>query len=231
MANLPDETSTTYDDVLAEYADKCIPIPLKTNEVRKSVANGTGGPQPSASPNTIEAHPPVSPLYEDLLSTLFYDLPEDAVGRSPYHEGARDIEYEYDYGVGEETGYQSGEEGSEGEKFDDYVGPRASATQRTGNATYDFQSSSALADIRDQLIDVDTNVATIEERTIEIKGLSGQICAQAEGQSQRLEDLGRDVGLLRDQISRIESTLAALVNILLEPAGLEKAKLYAGSRK
>ncbi len=232
MANLPDEENTTYGDVFAEYAEKYNPVasaPGKTAEPRKAAANGAEGPQPAAATNGADSLPPMSPFYEDLLSSLYYDDPAaEGVGGSLYHES---LPTEVDYDYGKENGYQSGEEGSEGEKYDDYVGARARGSTSSRSAAYSFGGTTALADIRDQLIDVDTSVATLEDRVIEIKDLSAQTSACAEDNARQLEDLSREVGLLRDQVGRIETTLATLVKILIEPAGLEKAKQYAGSRK
>lgn len=232
MASLPDEKDTTYGDVLAEYAAKYNPIVQKTAEPRKPAANGAESPRPPATAATGAENlrpPPMSPFYEDLLSSLVYDLPEteNTVGGSlPVNT---EVDYEYDYG--KEPGYLSGEEGSEEEKYDDFIGSRSRLHTSTRSTGYAFGGASALSEIRDQLIDVDTSVATLEDRVIEIKALGEQTGARVEGNAHRLEDLGRDVVLLRDQVGRIEATLAALLKILLEPAGLEKAKQYAGARQ
>ena len=229
MASLPDEDNASYNDVLAEYAEKYHPVAQKAAEPRKPASSGTGGPNPAvAVTNGAEARPTPT-LYEDLLSTLFYDGPGSEDPVTATNEGG----YEYGYGYDKEPEYLSGEEGSEGENYDDYIAPRSLAAARGPRpAVYaPLGGPAALADIRDQLIDVDTSVATLEDRVIEIKDLSAQTSARAEENARRLEDLGRDVGLLRAQAGRIEATLATLVKILLEPDGLERAKQYAGSRK
>jgi hypothetical protein len=237
MASLPDEVNASYNDVLAEYAEKYHPVAQKAAEPRKPAFGGPDGPNPAVA-NGAEARPAPT-LYEDLLSTLFYDGPgsEDPATGGPLNRRSpsTEVDYEYGYDYDKETGYLSGEEGSEGEKYDDNVGPRSLAAapipRPTAYALGGTASRHALADIRDQLIDVDTSVATLEDRVIEIKDLVAQSSAHAEDNARRLEDLGRDVGQLRAQAGRIEATLATLVKILLEPDGLERAKQYAGSRK